>query len=96
MITLGLLATSIGCLLGLAPQRVSVLLPAGFIVLIATSFFSVATDLDGWQMAATGILGIVGLQTGYLAAVFGKSLSNNETAAHRAKPFAAFGISRFV
>lgn len=94
MIALELLATSIGFLLGLAPQRVSVVLTACFVVLIATGFFSVATSLGGWQMTVTGILGIVGLQVGYLAAIFGKAISKDR-AVDRTKRF-AFGISRFI
>lgn len=81
MIALGLLATGIGFLLGLARQRVTVLLPACLVLLTAIGFFSVATGSDGGRMTLAGVLGLVCLQAGYLAAIFGGSISKDKAAA---------------
>jgi hypothetical protein len=93
MIGFMLLAASVGFLLGFARFRVSVLLPAFFVLLISVWLFSVTANLDGWQASFAAILGTVGLQVGYFGAVLERFVRQNNTL--KAKP-SAFGLSRFL
>jgi RsiW-degrading membrane proteinase PrsW (M82 family) len=98
MIGFMLLAASAGFLLGFAQLRVSVLLPAFFVVLISVGLFSATANLDGWQTSLAAILGTAGLQVGYFVAVLERFVRQNNTLkadnALRAKS-SAFGLSRF-
>ena len=93
MIGLTLLAISIGFLLGFVQYRVTVLLPAFFVLLIAVGLFPVIIGLDGWRTSFAGILGTVGLQVGYLLAVLGRVVRQNMTVRTKSS---AFGMSRFI
>jgi hypothetical protein len=97
MIGFMLLAASVGFLLGFAQFRVTVLLPAFFVLLISAGLFSATANLDGWQTALAAILGTVVLQVGYFAAVLERFVRQNNTL--KAKTLrtksSAFGLSRF-
>jgi RsiW-degrading membrane proteinase PrsW (M82 family) len=97
MIGFMLLAASVGFLLGFAQFRVTVLLPAFFVLLISVWLFSATANLDGWQTSFAATLGTVVLQVGYFAAVLEKFVRQNDTLKAktlRAKS-SAFGLSRF-
>ena len=97
MIGFMLLAASVGFLLGFAQFRVTVLLPAFFVLLISVGLFSVTANLDGWQTALAAILGTVVLQVGYFAAVLERFVRQNNTlnAKTLRTKSSAFGLSRF-
>jgi RsiW-degrading membrane proteinase PrsW (M82 family) len=98
MIGFMLLAASAGFLLGFAQLRVSVLLPAFFVLLISVGLFSATANLDGWQTSLAAILGTAGLQVGYFVAVIERFVRQNNTLKAdntlKAKS-SAFGLSRF-
>lgn len=98
MIGFMLLAASAGFLLGFAQLRVSVLLPAFFVLLISAGLFSVTANLDGWQTSLAAILGTAGLQVGYFVALLERFVRQNSTLkannTMKAKS-SAFGLSRF-
>ena len=98
MIGFVLLAASVGFLLGFAQFRVTVLLPAFFVLLISVGLFSATANLDGWQTSLAAILGTAGLQVGYFVAVLERFARQNGTlkanSALKAKS-SAFGLSRF-
>jgi hypothetical protein len=94
MIGLTLLATSIGLLLGFFRYKVTVMLPALFVLLIAVAVFAVVAGLGGWETSVAGILATVGLQLGYAVAVLRSAVRHPGTVAVQNKP-SVFGISRF-
>jgi hypothetical protein len=98
MIGFMLLVASAGFLLGFAQLRVSVLLPAFFVLVISVGLFSVTANLDGWQTSLAAILGTAGLQVGYFVAVLERFVRQNNTLKAdntlKAKS-SAFGLSRF-
>jgi hypothetical protein len=98
MIGFMLLAAGAGFLLGFAQLRVSVLLPAFFVLVISVGLFSVTANLDGWQTSLAAILGTAGLQVGYFVALLERFVRQNNTLKAdntlKAKS-SAFGLSRF-
>jgi hypothetical protein len=98
MIGFMLLVASAGFLLGCAQLRVSVLLPAFFVLVISVGLFSVTANLDGRQTSLAAILGTAGLQVGYFVAVLERFVRQNNTLKAdntlKAKS-SAFGLSRF-
>jgi hypothetical protein len=98
MIGFILLAAGAGFLLGFAQLRVSVLLPAFFVLVISVGLFSVTANLDGWQTSLAAILGTAGLQVGYFVAALERFVRQNNTLKAgnilKAKS-SAFGLSRF-
>jgi hypothetical protein len=96
MIGFVLLAASIDLLLGFAQFRVTVLLPAFFVLLISGGLFSATANLDGCQTALAAILGTVVLEVGYFAAVLERFVRQNNTLkAKTMRTKSAFGLSRF-
>lgn len=107
MIGFVLLAASVGFLLGFAQFRVTVVLPALFGLLISVWLFAATANLDGWQTSFAAMLGTVGLQVGYFAAVLERFVRQNNTVkaeSSKAESLndgslkdksSAFGLSRF-
>lgn len=107
MIGFVLLAASVGFLLGFAQFRVTVVLPALFGLLISVWLFAAMANLDGWQTSFAAMLGTVGLQVGYFAAVLERFVRQNNTVkaeSSKAESLndgslkdksSAFGLSRF-